>query len=185
MRLKLLVRSLSIGAMVFAICVGCQASNKKDLRHILTSQKESGYSKVMVDSIASIIFDSKKVSCSLPSASAADSLRVDTMACVPACVGNALVCILFNEQNFQRNDTVYGIFQPWATYEFRASKKRAVYLELDFSLRKWKLLDNNKQEICVQDTRFGNMELLYLTRLLFADDKTLNLLNENLNYTNK
>ncbi len=185
MKIKLLARSLTLCIMVFAICVGCQASTKKELRNILTSQKELGYSKVMSDSIASIIFNAKKVSCFLPSTSAADTLRTDTMAYLPNCLRSAVVCLLFNEQNFQSNDTIYGRFQPWATYVFRANRKRVVYLELDFSLRKWKLLDSNKHEICTQDTKAGNMELLYLTRLLFADDKTLNLLNENLKYTKK
>ncbi len=185
MKKELFVRSFVLWSVIFVTCIGCQASGKKELQRLLASQKEVGYGKVMSDSIASIIFGAKNVQCFLPSESMADSARVDTIACVSTCLRNTLVCIFFNEQNFQGNDTVYGRFKPWATYKFKINRKRVVYLELDFSLSKWRLLDNNKREICAQDTRDGNMELLYLTRLIFADDKTLKLLNENLKYTKK
>jgi len=91
-----------------------------------------------------------------------------------------LLYLFFNENNFKGNKTVYGHFIPRAIFKFWARKGKQVFLELDFGLSKWMLLDQNMNKLCVQDMEESNDQMLHFVRLLFPEDKTLDILNKNL-----
>lgn len=177
---NLFTRSLALLA-AFTMCTSCVASPRKDIKHILESQKETGYGKVMKDSIASIILDAKNVTCKLQSKNPSDSLRQDTVCHIPAKMQTIVQYLFFDEHNFQSDDSVYGKFETWVCFKFEAKKKQTVYLEMDFGLKKWRLLNGDKKQICSQDMKENNTQFLRLARLMFPKDKTLNLLNDNLN----
>lgn len=162
------------------MCTSCNAAPKDEMRNLFASQKELGYGKVMKDSVASIIFDAKTVTCELQSKNPADTLRQDSVIKVPNKLVSTLQYLIFNRDNYQTNDTVFGYFDSWACYKFEAKKKQVVYLEMDFGIRKWRLLDSKKKAICESDMKENNMQFIYLTRLLFPNDLTLELLNNNL-----
>lgn len=180
MKMNILTRSLSMLLIVFTMCTSCNASPKDEMRKLFDSQKELGYGKVMKDSVASIIFDAKTVTCELQSKNPADTLRQDTVIKVPEKLVSTLLYLFSNPDNFQTNDTVFGNFDSWACYKFEAKKKQVVYLEMDFGIRKWRLLDSKKKQICGSDMKENNMQFIYFTKLLFPNDKTLELLNNNL-----
>lgn len=180
MKLNILTRSLSLLLIVFTMCTSCSACSKKGAQDLLCSQKELGYGKVMKDSIASIIFEAKSVTCELQSKNPADTLRQDSIIKVPSKYIPTLQYLFANPDNFQSNDTVFAKFNSWVCYKFEAKKKQVVYLEMDFGIRKWRLLDSKKKVICGSDMKENNMQFIYFTRLLFPKDKTLELLNNNL-----
>lgn len=180
MNINLLTRCLTMLLIVFTMCTSCNAFPKDELKNIFESQKENGYGEMVKDSIASIMLDTKSVTCELQSKNPADTLRQDTVTKVPSKMHTVIQYLFFNEKNFQSNDTVFGYFDSWACYKFEAKKKQIVYLEMDFSLRKWRLLDKNKKIICESDMKENSMQFLHFTRLLFPKDKTLELLNHNL-----
>lgn len=181
MDIKSEIRSVLILLCIIMMCSSCSASSKEDFKKMILAQKVNGYGKMLKDSVASIVMDAKCISCELQSKSPEDTLRQDTVAKVPSRMRQVLQYLFFNESNFQANDVVYGHFTSWACYRFEASKKRIVYLELDFGIRKWRLLDKGKILVCMGDMKENNMQFLYFTRLLFPGDKTLDLLNKNLN----
>lgn len=185
MKLNILTRSLSLLLIVFTMCTSCNASPKNEVKDIFDSQKELGYGKVMKDSIASIIFEAKNVTCELQSKAQADTLRQDSIAKVPAKLVPTLQYLFANPDNFQSNDTIFTKFDSWACYKFEAKKKQVVYLELDFGIRKWRLLDSKKKTICGSDMKENNKQFIYFTRVLFPKDKTLELLNNNLKAAKK
>lgn len=190
MKKKILNRLTMKGACLFialTFCMSCDASpkTKMDAKLFFYSQKEDGYGKVMKDSVASIMFNAKSITCELQSKNPADSLRQDSVVIVPEKIQPIVQFLFFNKNNFQSSETVYGIFNSWACYKFEARKKQTVYLELDFSLKKWRLLDANKRLICTQDMKENNLQLLHFTRLLFPQDLTLKLLNDNFKTSRK
>lgn len=180
MTLKFLARSLSLLLIIFTMCTSCNASPKDEMKKLFDSQKELGYGKVMKDSVASIIFDAKTITCELQSKNPADTLRQDSVSKVPKKLVSTLLYLFSNPDNFQTNDTIFGNFDSWVSYKFEAKKKQVVYLEMDFGIRKWRLLDSNKKVICGSDMKESNMQFIYFTRLLFPKDMTLELLNNNL-----
>lgn len=177
-------RFLRIPLLLFVtsmLCVSCSASPRnREIKNMFESQKEDGYGKVLNDSIASIVLDARKITCELQSKNPSDTSRTDTVAVVPSRFNAVMTYLFLDKENFKSDDTVYGGFQSWACYEFKLSKKKVVYLELDFGLRKWRLLDKNKKQICMQDMKKNNMQFLRFTRMLFPQDKTLKILNDNL-----
>ena len=167
-----------------SLCVCCVASPKGDqAKKMLLSQKTDGYGKVMNDSIASIILEASKIICELQSKNPSDISRRDTVETVPVKFKTVLQFLFFDVDNFKSDDIVYGGFQSWACYKFKSGRNKIVYLEMDFSLRKWRLLDKNKKQICTQDMKENNLLFLRFTRLLFPQDKTLKILNDNLTTT--
>lgn len=175
-----LTRSVLMLLIVFTMCTSCNATPKVEMKTLIESQKELGYGKVMKDSVASIILDAKTVTCELQSKNPADTLRQDSVIKVPENLVGTLKYLFTNPDNFQTNDTVFGNFDSWACYKFEAKKKQVVYLEMDFGIRKWRLLDSKKKEICGSDMKENNKQFIYFTRLLFPKDMTLELLNNNL-----
>lgn len=176
---------LSMLLFAFTLCTSCDAFPKKDANSFFLSQKENGYGKVIKDSVASIMFNARSITCELQSKNPTDSLRQDSVTIVPKKLHSVVKFLFFNKDNFKSSDTVYGIFHSWACYKFEARKKQIVYLELDFSLKKWKLLDANKRLICTQDMKENSSQFLHFTCLLFPKDSTLKLLNDNLKATRK
>lgn len=180
MKMTILTRSLSLLLIVFTMCTSCNASPKSEMRKILESQKELGYGKVIKDSVASIIFDAKTITCELQPKVTVDSLRHDSILKVPEKLVSTLQYLFFNPDNFQSDETVFANFTSWVCFKFEAKKKQVVYLEMDFGIHKWKLLDSQKKLICQADMKECNMQFLYFTRVLFPNDKALEILNNNL-----
>ena len=159
----------------------CAASPKKGaMRKMLTSQKDNGYGKVINDSIVAIIFDAKKVTCELQSKNPSDITRNDTIAVLSTEMKTVFDYLFFDNDNFLSDDVVFGGFQSWVCFKFIVNKKKVIYLELDFGLRKWRILDKEKKQICKQDMKKNNMVFLRFTRMLFPEDKTLKMLHDNL-----
>lgn len=166
---------------LFVICLQMGCTAKTDPNAIFLSQKENGYGKAIKDSIASIILNSKSIKCNLQSKNPLDTLRQDSVCVVSKDFHSVVKYIFFNEENFKSDDVVYGKFIPWACLTFYGKKKQTVYLELDFGLSKWRLLNSGKKQICSRDMKEGNKQFLHLVRLLFPQDYTLKILNENIN----
>lgn len=159
--------------------MGCSA--KDDPNAIFLSQKENGYGKAIKDSIASIMLNPKSVKCTLQSKNPTDTLRQDTVCVVSKDFHSVVKYLFFDENNFKSDDVVYGKFIPWACLTFEGKKKQTLYLELDFGLSKWRLLNSEKKQICSRDMKENNKQFLHLVRLLFPQDKTLKVLQENFN----
>lgn len=172
-------RGLLIAAVIIT-CVGCSASGKNDFKTLLAEHKGDGYGKVLSDSIADIILDAKAVTCELQSKAIEDSLRHDTICKLPTKSIPVIQYILLHPDNFISDNIVYGRYESWACLKFEASRKRTIYIELDFGLAKWRLLDNEKKVICQRDMHKNRLEILRFMRLLFPNDVTLNILYNNL-----
>ena len=56
-----------------------------------------------------------------------------------------------------------------------------MYLELDFGLKKWRLLNSYQDIVAIGDMKENNLQFLRFVRLLFPEDITLNLLYNNFN----
>ena len=179
------IRYLTMLLIILSMCTSCVASPAGEIKDFFESQKEDGYGKVINDSIASIMFKAKSITCELQSQNPADTLRTDTLVSVPTKMHPVVFYLFFNKDNFQSSDTVYGKFETWACFKFEAKKKQTVFLELDFGLKKWRLLDANKKVICAQDMKENSAQFLHFTRLLFPKDLTLRLLNDNLKAVKK
>ena len=162
------------------MCASCTASGKKELKAILTANKDDGYGKVMKDSVADIILDARHIICQLQSKAQEDTLRQDTVCSLPSKAIPIVQYLFFDSDNFKSDNVVYGMFESWACFKIEASKKRAVYLELDFGLGKWRLYDKDKKQICQQDMNENRMPFIHLTRLFFPNDVTLRILYNNL-----
>lgn len=180
MKMTILTRSLSMLLIVFTMCTSCNASPNSEIKKLFDTQKELGYGKVVKDSVASIIFNAKTVTCELQSKNPVDTLRQDSISKVPEALESTLQYLFFNPENFQSNDTVFGNFNSWVCYKFEAKKKQIVYIEMDFGIRKWRLLDSKKKVICGSDMKENNIQFIFFTKLLFPKDMTLELLNNNL-----
>ena len=152
------------------------------MKNTLATQKE-GYEKIINDSVASIIMNAKKIVCELQSNNPDNKTMKDSVKIVNRDLRAVIKYLFFDEENFKSDDVVYGVFQSWVCYKFILSKKKIVYLEMDFGLRKWRLLDKDKNQLCTQDMKKNNMQFLRLTRLIFPEDKILKILKDNLSET--
>lgn len=180
------MRNVAVCFIVLATCVSCIASPRGGKKgNVFLAQKDAGYGKMISDSVASIMFNARNITCELQSKNPSDTLRQDTVTVVPPRMHPVVHFLFFNESNFRSDDTVYGKFEPWVCYQFKAKRRKAVYLELDFGLRKWRLLDADKKQIGTADMKENSVQFLYLTRLLFPEDVTLKMLDDNLNTTRK
>ena len=154
--MKGFIKIISVMAIFITTCASCNAEPPTDIRDLIKAQKANGYGKVINDSIADIIMNPKLVNCQLVSKNPTDSLRQDTLRTLSKGMETVLIYLFFNEENFKGNQTVYGNFIPWVRFTFNAKKKRTVYLELDFGLAKWRLLDKDKKVFCMQDMKVQN-----------------------------
>ena len=167
-------------AVMSIFYISCNAAPKDGIRDYILSQKDNGYGKVMKDSISDIILNSKKITCELKSQNPTDSLRKDTLCVLSKSMTNIFHYLFFNEENFKGNKVVYGHFIPWVSFTIKSKNKKVVYLEFDFSLSKWRILDSKKKELYIRDMYECNSEMIRFVRLLFPKDITLKTLNDNL-----
>lgn len=63
--------------------------------------------------------------------------------------------------------------------EIISKKKRKVNIELDFGLSKWRMVDAAGKLLTQKDMQSNNIQFVRFVRMLFPDDKTLCLLNQN------
>ena len=132
------------------------------------------------DSIRIIIRAARKITCVLEKQNPVDTLRKDSVRVLSRKLNSIVKFLVLDPDNFNSNDIVYGMFQSDVCYILKASRNRFVQIHIDFGLRKWKLTDSKNREICTFDMKTTSMQFLRLTRLFFPEDRTLDLLYNNL-----
>lgn len=148
----------------------CEASSKQNLTQFFESQKEEGYAKCLNDSVANILINANKINCQLMLER--DSTDTDSVVKLPSKLNIIVKYLFLNKDNFQSNSTVYGLFHPWVIYKFQ-QKKKELSLELDFGLKKWKLIDAKNEVIAQGDIKQDYFELLRFTTMLFPNNTKL------------
>lgn len=166
--------------LVFMTCINCHAKSRSKSHCVFQTEKHLGYGNVLKDSIAEIVINTKKVTCQLVAKSPTDSLRNDSICELPKELTSVSQYLFLDPANFKTNTTVYGIFRPWVSICFEVKKKQRIFYELDFGLAKWRLLDTNMRPICTFDMKENRAQFIRLVRLVFPNDKTLEMLNFNL-----
>lgn len=132
------------------------------------------------DSITDIILNFNKVECKLQGKNPKDTNRIEVKKKLPRKLNEVLRFILLDEDNYKTNDIVYGTFSSSIRYKIIKSRKIYVYAEFDFGLRKWQIL-NSKEEVLFQgDIKENNLQMLRFSRIVFPDDETLRILQNNL-----
>ena len=177
-RFKMLI---SVLLMIF-ICMSCTARSIHK-KFCYTIEKDSCvYAKIVNDSIAQIISEARTAVCVLKNPNPIDSMRTDSIINIQRkTVLPILQYLFFDPNNFKSNQIVYGNFSSSACITFKASSKKKVHLELDFGLKKWRLLNSHQDIVAIGDMKENNLQFLRFVRLLFPEDITLNLLYNNLN----
>ena len=175
--------ALNIGIilLIFMTCINCNAKPKSKSHSIFQTEKHLGYGNALKDSIADIVINAKKATCLLVAKSPTDSLRNDSICELPKELTTVAQYLLLDPANYKTNTTVYGIFRPWGCFCFEAKKKQRIYAEVDFGLAKWRLLDADMRPICMFDMKENRPQFIRLVHLVFPNDKTLEMLNVNLN----
>lgn len=135
---------------------------------------------ISIDSITNIITHFRKVECELQNINPQDTTRVVSKKILPRKLNEVLRYILLDEDNYQSNDIVFGLFSSSVRYKLCQSKKIYVYAEFDFGLRKWQILDSNSKVLFQGDIKENNLQMLRFSRLIFPDDVTLKILQDNL-----
>ena len=181
--MKLCHTTLHIGVvlLIFMACINCHAKSRNKSQYVFQTEKHLGYGKVLKDSIADMITNAKKVTCQLVAQNPTDSLRNDSICELPKELTPVAQYLLLDPANYKTNAIVYGIFRPWVSLCFEARKKQRIYAEVDFGLAKWRLLDADMRPICMFDMKENRPQFKRLVRLVFPNDKTLEMLNVNLN----
>lgn len=174
-----------MSALTLILVASCYAAPKRNFRKILEIQKETGYGKVIPDSIADIIISARTVTCELKVKNPETAERIDSVAKLPKKLIPTIKYLLLNSQNFQTDLTVYSPFAIWAQYKFKTRRGKEVSFELDFGTRRWRLANARGVQICKGDMEGNNNILLDFTQLLFPEDETLVILKENLKAVGK
>lgn len=178
---KLLTKKNAVLFLLVLLLTSCATYKKSGATNELVLKCDSTmYAKLLNDSIAGIVLNSNRVTCSLQSLNPIDTIRTDSIRTLPSDLSTIVKYLFFEPTNFKSNDIVYGNFSSSACYTFRTGNAQVVHLELDFGLKKWKLLDGDKKEVCISDMKNCNLFFLRLTRIIFPTDKTLDLLYNNL-----
>lgn len=162
------------------ICVSCAIPKRCGSNELVLKSDTTVYAKLLNDSITEIVLNSNLVVCQLLSLNPIDSIRTDSIRILPENMNTVIKYLFFDPSNFCSNDIVYGRFSSSARYTFKTRHGQTLYLDLDFGLKKWKLLDSNGNEICISDMKKSNLYFLRFTRIIFPNDVTLNLLYNNL-----
>ncbi len=182
---RLLFMKIAAIFMASFAYISCTAHPKSNHSDLIMGKDSIGYSKFLTDSILDIIQDTRYITCKLQALNPVDSVRSDSVKVIPQKMNAIVLFLFFDSNNFKSNRVVYGHFSSSARFVFKASKKRIVYLEFDFGLRKWRMLDATGKIICISDMEETNLQFLRLVRLLFPRDITLNLMFNNLTVTTK
>lgn len=168
---------LFLSVLVFT---SCSVSRKCCNSGFILKSDSTVYAKFLNDSIAEVVLNSDVVICQLQSLNPVDSIRTDSIRTLPSKLNAVIKYLFFEPSNFKSNDIVYGHFSSSARYTFKTPSGQMLYWELDFGLKKWKLLNVNGEELCICDMKASNLFLLRLTRIIFPTDMTLSLLYNNL-----
>ncbi len=132
------------------------------------------------DSIADIISNSKIIICELQTLNPQDTTRTEKRKMLPRKLNEVFKFIISDSDNYKSNDIVYGLFSSSIRYKLCQARKKYVYAEFDFGLRKWQLLDSNEEVLFQGDIKENNLQMLRFSRIIFPEDKTLKIIQNNL-----
>lgn len=158
----------------------CSDSLKRKCVNSIVEQDTLKCPNIPIDSIINIISYFKRVECELQGKNPQDTLRVITKKVLPRKYNEVLRYILLDDDNYKTNDIVFGLFSSSITYKIIQSRRKYVYAEFDFGLRKWQILDSNSKVLFQGDIKENNLQMLRFSRLIFPDDVTLKILQDNL-----
>lgn len=146
--------------------------------HLMSDSVHSSF--VLSDSIVTDLCCPKKVVCKLESVNPADTHRADTVANLAKELYPVLDFLFLNPSNFESDEIVFGYFSPSVTYKYYGKGGRHLSLQFDFGLKKWQIINTEKNIIKKGDLKENTSELLRFTRLLFPKDITLQIMSENI-----
>ena len=158
----------------------CRDSLNRKCVNPIVEQDTLKCSNIPIDSITNIISHFKRVECELQDKNPQDTVRVITKKVLPRKYNEVLRYILLDEDNYKTNDIVFGLFSSSIKYKIIQSRRKYVYAEFDFGLRKWQILDSNNEVLFQGDIKENNLQMLRFSRLIFPDDVTLKILQDNL-----
>lgn len=179
---RLIIVKTNVLILSILVLMSCSVSQRCNTDDFMLKNDSAVYANLVSDSIVDIVANADIVTCKLQSLNPVDTIRTDTIRTLPNNLNSVVKYLFFEPTNFKSNDIVYGNFSPSACYIFRTRDAQVIYWELDFGLKKWKLLDGDKKEICISDMKTSNLFLLRLTMIIFPTDKTLDLLYNNLKF---
>ena len=148
-------------------------SQKSETASAFSSSIDTCYKSFIPDSIVSIIAETKTVKMNIDS-SMSDPATNNMMYNCSKEVNSVVKYLLFDDENYRTDTLVKGHFTPWVQVTFEGKKKKSVYLELDFGLWKWRLLDSTKKVICIRDMGTNRKQFLRLVRTIYPSNKKLN-----------
>lgn len=160
--------------------IACSDSLKRKCVNPIVDQDSIKSPSIPIDSISNIISHFKRVECELQGKNPQDTVRVITKKVLPRKYNEVLRYILLDEDNYKTNDIVFGLFSSSIKYKIIQSRRKYVYAEFDFGLRKWQILDSNNEVLFQGDIKENNLQMLRFSRLIFPDDVTLKILQDNL-----
>lgn len=137
------------------------------------------------DSIIRIMNHPPKITCVLGHANPTDSLRTDTTKVLPKELYPILEFLFWDPTNFESNDIVFGNFSPSVNYIIENRRDTQLTLQFDFGLKKWRILDKNSNIVIGADLKDERLPILRFTRLIFPYDRTLKMMNDNINSLQK
>ena len=167
-------------AIMLLSCMSCNAHSNCLSSKVYTHCDSTIYANAVNDSITDIILRAKKICCKLQVRNLQDSTRTDTLKMMPRDLRNVFKYMILDPDNYKSNDIVYGLFSPSICYKICQSRRKYVYVEFDFGLRKWRLLDSKKEVLHTGDMKENNLQFLRFSRAIFPKDKVLRLLHNNL-----
>ena len=176
METKITIKSL-LCVLLTTICLSCRT--QQNVSYDMFPKYISNSSININDSITDIIANAKKIHCKLISQNQLDTVRAKDTCVIPSKLMAVVSFLISDPSNFETNEIVYGMFSPTVRYEFEKAKGQTAIVELDFGLKKLRISDSQGSVILMTDMPTTSHQLLRLTRLIFPDDVTLKLLNEN------
>ena len=161
------------GVLIMALLtiVGVNCCEAKPSKDALPTEKMQ---RCLGDSITRVLMSSKNITADLQGTSQTDSVVTDAKLTKKQCY--VMRFMITNEKNFESNDTVYGKIMPNVVYAF-TYKNQNVFVAVDFGLRKWQIQDENGKPLIQFD--LNDDGLLYLTHLVFPENKMINYYYEN------
>ena len=184
--LRLIFKTLCVSLITIIIYTSCGCcrnymSNSIYMDGLLASKSDTiKLNFPMKDSLSKIMRHPRKITCVLGCANYIDSLRSDTTKDLPKEMYSIFNFLFWSPTNFESNNIVYGTFSTSVNYIIKGRNDQQLTIQFDFGLKKWRLLDKDSRIVLTADLKNENLQLLRLTRLLFPNDTTLQLMNENL-----
>lgn len=162
-----------------AVSECCDSSVRKCLRSMIELDTLI-CAYIHVDSITNLISHFKRAECELQCKNPQDTVRYTTNKVLPYKYNEVLRYILLDEDNYKTNDIVFGQFSSSIKYKIIQSRRKYIYAEFDFGLKKWQILDSNNEILFQGDIKENNLQMLRFSRLIFPDDVTMKILQDNL-----